>query len=147
MLFTWIRTVLQRVWTAIVRPVIQPGRHDLVSSVVVTAGLLAPLVARPVAAQVGVGPVEQVLCQSGGVNIGAGIGTVFGLLTGYFFLKGLLRMMKGFDKAGDPTVKRKYFQLQMRDAGYSFAAGVLPALVPTLLITAGITPVSCLIPG
>lgn len=101
----------------------------------------------PVAGQVGVGPVEQALCQSGGIDIGAGIGLVFGTMAGYFFLKGLLRMMKGFDKAGRVDVKSAYFQLQMRDAGYSFLAGLLPTLFTTILVAAGITPVACLVPG
>jgi hypothetical protein len=57
------------------------------------------------------------------------------------------RMMKGFDKAGDPVVKSRYFQLQMRDAGYSFAAGLLPVFILTFLITAGITPVAYLVTG
>lgn len=146
-LFPRLRTVLRRVLAVSMQLVTQPGRHDLVSSVFVTVSVLVPLVAQPVAAQVGVGPVEQILCQSGGINIGAGIGAVFGLLTGYFFLKGLLRVMKAFDKGGDPTVNSKYVQLQIRDAGYSFAAGLLPALFPTVLVAAGITPVACLVPG
>jgi hypothetical protein len=56
-------------------------------------------------------------------------------------------MMKGFDKAGDPIVKSRYFQLQMRDAGYSFVAELLPMFISPFLITAGITPVAYLVPG
>lgn len=75
---------LSRLWQYSQRVAPRPGRHDGVGSVFVTATLLAPLWARPVAAQVGVGPVEQILCQTGGVNIGEGMSVVLGLMTGYF---------------------------------------------------------------
>ena len=129
------------------RGAIRSGRHDCVVSVCVTAMFLVPLWARPVAAQVGVGAVEQVLCQTGGVNIGEGMSVVLGLVTSYFFLKGLLRLMKAFDKGGGKDVHPKYIQLQIRDAGYSFAAGLLPLFLPTALVAAGITPVGCFFPG
>jgi hypothetical protein len=138
---------LHRSWEHSLHVATRPGRHDGVGSVFVTATLLAPLWARSVAAQVGVGPVEQILCQTGGVNIGEGMRSVFGLLTAYFVLKGLFRLMIGFDKAGRPDVSDKYLPLQIRDAGYSFAASLLPMFLPTVLVAAGITPVACLFPG
>lgn len=55
--------------------------------------------------------------------------------------------MKAFDKGGRTDVNPKYVQLQIRDAGYSFAAGLLPMFLPTVLVAAGITPVACLFPG
>jgi hypothetical protein len=138
---------LQRYWQHSTRLATSSGRHDLCGAVLVISGVLAPLWATPVAAQVGVGAVEQILCQPGSVTIGQVIALVFGLMAGYFFLKGLIRLMIGFDKAGRPDVSSKYLPLQIRDAGYSFAAGLLPALVPTVLLAAGITPVACLLPG
>ena len=126
------------------RGAIRSGRHDCVVSVCVTAMFLVPLWARPVAAQVGVGAVEQVLCQTGGVNIGEGMSVVLGLVTSYFFLKGLLRLMKAFDKGGRIDVNRKYTKLEIRDAGYAFAAGLLPLFISTVFVAAGITPVAAI---
>ena len=147
LLFDQAITVFRRAWAALVWRATRPGRHDLVGSLLVTASVLAPLWATPVRAQVGVGPVEQILCQAGGIDIGAGIGIGFGLLTSYFFLKGLLRLMKAFDKGGRIDVNRKYTKLEIRDAGYAFAAGLLPLFISTVFVAAGITPVGCLFPG
>lgn len=101
----------------------------------------------PVTAQVGIRAAEQLLCQSGGVTLGQAITLAFGLLSGYFILKGLLRVMIGLDKAGRPDVDSRYLPLQFRDAGYSFLAALLPLFVPVFLTAVGITPVSCLLPG
>jgi hypothetical protein len=155
-LFTRLRTMLWRVLTASGRLVTQPGRHDLVSSVLVTASLLAPLWATPVAAQVGVSETEQVLC-SGALNVAQIVTIGLGLVSGYFILKGMLRMQIGLDiihrlehigadgrRRTDKTPKQG--KKKARGGIYSWAAALLPVFVPPLLAVAGVDVVSCLLP-
>jgi hypothetical protein len=148
--------MLRRACAVIVRLLIRPGRHDLVSSVIVTASLLAPLVAQPVAAQVGVSETEQVLC-SGTLNVAQIVTIGLGLVSGYFILKGMLRMQIGIDiihrleHIGDDGRRRtektpKQGKKKARGGIYSWAAALLPVFVPPVLAVAGIDVVSCLLP-
>jgi hypothetical protein len=155
-LFDRICTAPRRLWAAIVRLVIQPGRHDLGSSLLVTASLLIPIWARPVAAQVGVSETEQVLC-SGALNVAQIVAIGLGLVSGYFILKGMLRMQIGIDiihrleHIGADGIRRtdatpKQGKKKARGGVYSWAAALLPVFVPVLLAVAGIDYVSCLLP-
>jgi hypothetical protein len=149
-----ISTVLLRYWRGSVRMAVQSGRHDLFGSMLTTASILTPLWAAPVTAQVGVGATEQILCSPGRVNIAQLIALGLGLMSMYFLLKFLWRLMTGFDKAGEvrpdrnPAVnrrkKRRYLELQIRDSSYSLLAALLPILIPVVLQVAGINTVSCL---
>lgn len=141
-----IRTVWQRVRGAIVRRVMQLGRHDLAHSVIVTVSLLSLLVATPVAAQVG-GANRTDPLSTGWRQYRAGDRPRVRIDLSIFIMKFLIRLMIGFNKAGRVDVSNKYFPLQIRDACYSLGTALLPALVPTALTIAGIMPVSCLLPG
>jgi hypothetical protein len=148
-----IATVLLQCWHESVRRAVRPGRHDLLGSMLTTASILTPLWAAPVTAQVGVGATEQILC-TGSVNIAQLIALGLGLMSMYFLLKFLWRLMTGFDKAGEvrpdrnPAVnrrkKRRYLELQIRDSSYSLLAALLPILIPVVLQVAGINTISCL---
>lgn len=132
----------------ITRIVTQPGRHDLYLSVSTVALLLMPLQASPVAAQVGVDEAQQVLCNgSSGFNIAQIITVGLGLISMYFILKFLIRMMTGLDKAGSTDSGAQAQGKQEAKGGiYSLLAALLPVLVPVFLSTAGIDVVSCLFP-
>lgn len=157
-LCVWGHTVYQRLRAAVVR-VIQPGRHDLLTSVVVTASLLASLGMTPVAAQVGVSETEQLLC-SGALNVAQIMTIGLGLVSAYYVLKGMLRMQFGINNAGEGTElvgndgirrvwdgdARAYGRRHARGGLYSWAAALLPVIVPAVLAVAGIDYVSCLLP-
>lgn len=129
------------------RVVIQPGRHDLYLSVSAVALLLMPLQASPVAAQVGVSEAQSVLCEGSSVNIAQIITIGLGLISAYFLLKFLIRMMTGLDKAGSTDSGAQAQGKQEAKGGiYSLVAALLPVLVPVFLNTAGIDVVSCLFP-
>lgn len=137
-----------------VRMIVQSGRLDLFASMIAIASILILFGTAPVSAQVGVDTTEQVLCSSGGINIAQLITIGLGLMSVYFILKFLWRLMTGFDKAGevrldrDPAVdrmkKQRYLKLQIRDSSYSLLAALLPVLIPVFLEVAGIDTVSCL---
>lgn len=106
-------------------------------------------------AQVGVSEAEQVLC-SGTVNIAQIITVGLGLISMYFILKGLIRMMTGLDNAGSTElvgsdgVRRTdaapaYGRQQARGGINSWVAALLPVLVPVFLNAVGINVVDCLL--
>lgn len=109
-------------------------------------------------AQVGVSEAEQVLCtSSAGINVAQIITLGLGLISMYFILKGLLRLMTGLDNAGatelvgSDGVRRTdaapaYGRQQARGGIYSWVAALLPVLVPVFLNVAGISVADCLIP-
>ena len=133
---------------------IRSDRRDLFGSVFAIVSVFILFGAAPVSAQVGVDTTEQVLCSPGSINIAQLITIGLGLMSAYFILKFLWRLMTGLDKAGevrldrDPTVdrmkKQRYLKLQIRDSSYSLIAALLPVLVPVFLEVAGIDTVSCL---
>ncbi|WP_248908559.1 hypothetical protein [Halocatena marina] len=141
----------------LLRTLIHTGRHDLVLSVGMTTALLIPLLAKPVAAQVGVSEAGQVLC-SGSFNIAQILTVGLGLLSMYFIFKGLIRMMQGLDNAGATTLSvpeiedevydtpQEYGHQQARGGIYSIAAALLPSIVPAFLAVAGIDVIACLFP-
>lgn len=153
---TMMRTGFLWCWRAFRWSVFQPGRHDLFVSLFLTAGLLLPLGATPVVAQVGVSEAGQVLC-SGTFNLAQLLTVGLGLISMYFILKGLLRMMVGLDNAGSTElvgsdgVRRTdaapaYGRRQAKGGVYSLIAALLPVLVPAFLNVAGIDVVACLFP-
>lgn len=141
----------------LLRMLVHTGRHDLVLSVCMTTALLIPLLAKPVAAQVGVSEAGQVLC-SGSFNIAQILTVGLGLLSMYFIFKGLIRMMQGLDNAGATTLlvpeiedevydnPQEYGHQQARGGIYSIAAALLPSIVPAFLAVAGIDVIACLFP-
>lgn len=141
-------TVVRRSSRWIARVITRPGRHDLYLSVCAVALLLMPLQASPVAAQVGVDEAEQVLCAgTTGFNIAQIITVGLGLISMYFILKFLIRMMTGLDKAGSTDSGAQAQGKQEAKGGiYSLIAALLPVLVPVFLNTAGINVASCLFP-
>jgi hypothetical protein len=155
-LFTQVRTVLRRAWAAIVQLVVQPGRYDLALSVVGTSILVGPLWTTPVTAQVGTSAAEQVLCGEG-INTAQWITIGLGLISAFFILKFLLRVMLGLDiihrteHIGADGIRRtdatpKQGKKKARGGFYSLAAALLPVFVPPVLAIAGIDVVSCLFP-
>jgi hypothetical protein len=147
---------LHRSWRYSVRVATRPGRHDLVSSLLVTASLLAPLWARPVAAQVGTSAAEQVLCGEG-INTAQWISIGLGLISAFYIFKFLLRVMLGLDiihrteHIGQDGIRRtdatpRQGKKKARGGIYSLVAALLPVFVPALLTVAGINVVSCLFP-
>lgn len=149
-------TGLHHCWHGLGRIVTQPGRHDLFASVCLTGGLLAPLWTTPVAAQIGVSDAGAVLC-SGALNIAQLLTVGLGLVSMYFILKGLIRMMVGLDNAGATELvgsdgRRRtddagpYGRRQARGGVYSVMAALLPVIVPIFLKVAGIDVVTCLFP-
>lgn len=143
-----VMTVIRRFGRQVVQILTQPGRHDLYLSVCAIAVFLVPLQASPVAAQVGVDEAEQVLCNgSTGFNIAQIITVGLGLISMYFILKFLVRMMTGLDKAGSTDSGAQAQGKQEAKGGiYSLVAALLPVLVPVFLSTAGINVASCLFP-
>ncbi len=142
------RNVISSITHKVIRIVTQPGRHDLYLSMGAVALFLAPLYATPVSAQIGVSEAEQVLCDgSAGVNIAQIITVGLGLISMYFILKFLFRMMTGLDKAGSTDSGAQAQGKQEAKGGiYSLVAALLPVLVPVFLNTAGIDVASCLFP-
>lgn len=141
------KTVIKRSRRSFMRMVTQPGRHDLYMAVLVTALFIAPLWTRPVAGQVGVSEANEVLCGGTGFNIAQIITVGLGLISMYFILKFLIRMMTGLDKAGSTNSGAQQEGKQEAKGGvYSLLAALLPVLVPVFLNTAGINVASCLFP-
>ncbi|MFC6962393.1 hypothetical protein [Halocatena marina] len=142
------KTAAKRCWHELRWIITQPGRHDLYMAMFVTALFTTPLWAQPVAAQVGVSEAEQVLCNgSTGFNIAQIITVGLGMISMYFILKFLLRMMTGLDKAGSTDSSAQQQGKQEAKGGvYSLLAALLPVLVPVFLNTAGINVASCLFP-
>lgn len=104
-----------------------------------SVGILFPVIP----AQVGVSEAEQVLCNEQ-VPIAQIITVGLGLYAAYLILKFVLRLMKGFDKAGSIHVKRGYFAHQVKDSSYSLLAALLPVFIPVFLNVIGIDVVECL---
>ncbi|WP_330631934.1 hypothetical protein [Halocatena halophila] len=138
----------KRIFHTAAHVLMRPGRHDLYLSVILIATALSPVLARPVAAQVGVSEAEQVLCSgSTGFNIAQIITVGLGLISMYFILKFLVRMMTGLDKAGSTDSGAQAQGKQEAKGGiYSLVAALLPVLVPVFLNVAGINVASCLFP-
>lgn len=114
-------------------------------------GVLFPVVP----AQVGVSGAEQVLC-SGTVTVAQLVTVVLGLISMYFILKGMVRMMIGLDVIGKPEHvgndgRRRtdkvdpYGRQKARGGVYSWVAALLPVLVPVFLSVVGIDVASCLL--
>lgn len=145
---TEIAAIVKRCSRRIAHVLTQPGHHDLTLSMAITATVLAPLWAHPVAAQVGVDEAGQVLCSEGnGLNIAQIITIGLGLLSAYFILKFLVRMMAGLDKAGSTESDRAQSgKDQARGGIYSLVAALLPLIVPAFLQAASIDVVTCLLP-
>lgn len=109
-----------------------------------------------VPSQVGMSETEQVLC-SGAFNVAQLITIGLGLVSMYFIIKGVLRMMVGLDNAGatelvgSDGVRRTdaapaYGRRQARGGVYSIVAALLPAIVPVFLNVVGINVAACLLP-
>lgn len=140
--------VLRRFHRGLIDRVTRSGRHDVALSLGVTLPTL-PL-------QVGVSEAEEVLC-SGTFNIAQVITVGLGLISMYFILKGLIRLMTGLDNAGSTElvgsdgIRRTdaapaYGRQQARGGIYSWVAALLPVLVPVFLNVAGINVADCLFP-
>lgn len=148
-------TVVRQCRQRLRRFVSQPGRHDVVLSMIVAWVFLAPLLAEPVAAQVGISAAEQVLCAEGG-NIAQLIGLSLILASAYFSVKIIVQLQYLADKrwtkppGRDPQLnakkKREFEKFQVRDTMYSVVGALLPVLYPVLLNAAGINVVGCLFP-
>lgn len=139
--------VVRRCQLAFIRGATRPGRHDLFLSVFVTGSLLAPLWASTVAAQVGTSEAQDVLCATSGINVAQIITIGLGLVSAYFILKFLVRMMTGLDKAGSTdSGAQQQGKKQAKGGIYSLVAALLPILVPAALNVANIDVVSCLLP-
>jgi hypothetical protein len=131
----------------LIRITTHPGRHDLFLSVFVTSAILAPLLASRVAAQVGTSEAQNVLCSTSGINVAQIVTIGLGLISAYFILKFLFRMMTGLDKAGSTdSSSQQEGKSQAKGGIYSLVAALLPILVPAALNVANIDVVSCLFP-
>lgn len=142
-----VSRVTRRCQMGFIRRATQPGRHDLFLSVFVTGTLLAPLWASTVAAQVGTSEAQDILCSTSGINVAQIITIGLGLISAYFILKFLIRMMTGLDKAGSTdSGAQQQGKKQAKGGIYSLVAALLPVLVPAALNVANIDVVSCLLP-
>jgi hypothetical protein len=142
-----VTEVVRKCQNTFIRRATQPGRHDLFLSVFVTGILFAPLWASTVAAQVGTSEAQDVLCSTSGINVAQIITIGLGLISAYFILKFLIRMMTGLDKAGSTdSGAQQQGKKQAKGGIYSLVAALLPVIVPAALNVANIDVVSCLLP-
>lgn len=110
-------------------------------SITVTAGAFAT----PVAAQ-GVDAADSVMCGGGGgPNLGRIVTILLGLLAMYFIVKAIIQTMAAFDKMNSPREQEHYEgQKQLKSAGSTAGAALVPVLAGPLLDVMGINTISCL---
>lgn len=109
----------------------------------------------PVTAQVGVSAAGDILC-TGSPNVAQLLTVVLGLVSMYFILKGLGRMMIGLDvigkteHVGNDGRRRTdkvdpYGRQKARGGINSWVAALLPVIVPVFLAVVGINVPNCLL--
>ena len=110
-------------------------------SITVTTGAFAT----PVAAQ-GVNAADSVMCGgNGGPDLGRIITIILGLLAMYFIVKAIIQTMAAFDKMNSPREQEHYEgQKQLKSAGSTAGAALVPVLAGPLLDVMGINTISCL---
>lgn len=107
-----------------------------------------------VTAQVGASEAGDVLC-TGSPNVAQLVTVVLGLISMYFILKGLVRMMIGLDvigkteHVGNDRRRRTdkvdpYGRQKARGSINSWVAALLPVIVPVFLAVVGINVPNCL---
>lgn len=107
------------------------------------AGVLAPQWVTPAAAQIGVSDVEQMVCAETN-NLAQLLEVGLGGISIYFFLKFLLRLVRGFKAFDDSSDSGGSFTKNVKSSLYSLFAGLLPVFILVALNVVGIDISSCL---
>lgn len=118
----------------------QSGWRDLYVSSVGTLVLLIPLwIVSEIAQTLGIGVVEDVLCNTGqtGTSVSQLVLIGLGLITMFFIMKTLIYAVVAIDKVEDS-------ETEPQTVAYSFGAALLPAFILTLLQFGGVNVASCL---